>query len=112
MTATRARKQISKFLRNPIWFAARHVAKANPSAASVACQGLERKIVTGILFCVKKPPAFGRNGWFFEQPIFVIGFNRRILFRRICEKALDGLAPACGCRGVVGPAASSHLQKS
>src|SRR5437762_11041868 len=71
MTATRARRKISEFLWNPLWFSARHLAKANPPAASPACQGLERKIVNGVLLRVKKHPPFRRDGWFIERPVFV-----------------------------------------
>ena len=46
MTATRARKKISEFLRNPLWFSARHLAKANPPAPGLACQWLEGKSST------------------------------------------------------------------
>jgi len=112
MTATRARKKISEFLRNPLRFPARYVAKANPPAAGLASQGLERKIVTGVLLRVKKHPPFGWDSWFIERPIFIAGFHRGVLLRRIGEKALDRFPGACACRSLIGPAASTYVQKA
>src|SRR5439155_14394520 len=112
MRATRSRKKISEIRRNPLWFSARHITKADPQAASPAGQGLEREIVTGVLLRVKKHPALGGNGRFIKRPTFVAGFNRCVLLRRIGEKALDGFRHACGCRSVFRPAASSHVQEA
>src|SRR6266576_4510636 len=101
MPATRAGKKISEFLRNPSWFSARHVAKANPAAPSRARQGLERKTVKAVLLRVKKHPTFRRDGWFIEWPIFVAGFNRGVLVRRVGEKALNAFSNASGRRSIV-----------
>src|SRR5207244_1103550 len=83
MTATRAGMEIREFLRNPLWFSARHVPKANPLAASLARQGLERETVKSVLLRMKKHPAFWSDGWFIEQPIFVARFNRGVLVCRV-----------------------------
>src|SRR5882672_8514616 len=54
MSGSGSRIKIGKFLGSPMRFPAQGLAKADPPAASLACEWLEGKIVQGILLRMKK----------------------------------------------------------
>ena len=74
-----------------------------PAATEVRInrQSAAASVVDGVVIYPPLPPGDASDGGFIERPLFVAGFNRGILGRRVSEKPLDAFPHAGGRRSVV-----------